>query len=89
MKPDPLREVARKIVERSEGGEDLISAIVRLVEEDRRRIVSICRKRAELWRRTLSRGREESRARANEATYLADLIESNQEVASDDAEPAN
>lgn len=44
--------------------------------------MTICRRRAELWRKTITArssiasAREEARARANEATYLADLLES-------------
>jgi len=50
-------------------------------ESERRRCVAICRRRAELWRRTLARNPragalEEARGRANEAAYLADLLES-------------
>lgn len=45
-------------------------------DRERRRCVTICRRRAELWRPTLERspvagGLEEARARANEAAYLA------------------
>ena len=49
---------------------------------ERERCAELCRRRAELWRRTdaarssLPSAREEARARANEAAYLADLIES-------------
>ena len=48
---------------------------------ERDRCVAICRRRAALWRRTLERAavagaKEEARGRANEATYLADLLES-------------
>jgi len=51
------------------------------VERERRRCVEACRYRAELWRRTsaaestVDRTREEARARANEAQYLADWLE--------------
>jgi hypothetical protein len=50
-------------------------------DRERRRCVEICRRRAELWRATLARNPtagalEEARGRANEATYLADLLES-------------
>ena len=51
-----------------------------LVERERRRCVALCRRRAELWRRTLAArspvaaAREEARARAHEAEYLADLL---------------
>jgi hypothetical protein len=55
------------------------------VQVERERCVAICRSRAELWRRTASRAtvaaaREEARARANEASYLADLIESGSDL---------
>jgi hypothetical protein len=53
-------------------------------DRERQRCVAICRRRAELWRRTLERNpmamREEARGRANEAAYLADLIESGAEL---------
>ena len=50
-------------------------------QRERDRCVSICRRRAELWRRTIARNPvagalEEARGRANEAAYLADLLES-------------
>ena len=55
------------------------------VQSERDRCISICRSRAELWRRTASRttlaaAREEARARANEAGYIADLIESGSDL---------
>ncbi len=61
-------------------------------ERERRRCVTICRRRAELWRMTLERGPvagvlEEARARANEAAYLADLLESGVDLA--EASPAS
>jgi hypothetical protein len=51
------------------------------IQFERERCVSICRRRAELWRRTAAKtsvvsAREEARARANEAAYLADLLAS-------------
>jgi hypothetical protein len=63
---------------------------------ERERCVAICRRRAELWRNTqLARSssaiaRDEARARANEAAYLADLLESGAEFPSvgDDAPDA-
>lgn len=50
-------------------------------ERERQRCVAICRRRADLWRTTAARrpvagALEEARARANEAEYLADLLES-------------
>ncbi|HSD72145.1 MAG TPA: hypothetical protein VLE54_05110 [Thermoanaerobaculia bacterium] len=58
-------------------------------EVERRRCVEICRRRAELWRKTsfssssIASVREEARARANEATYLADLLESGADLSED------
>ena len=53
-------------------------AINQLVVRERDRCVQLCRKRAALWNNTTMAstptGREESRARANEASYIADLI---------------
>lgn len=46
------------------------------VKRERARCADICRRRAETWRRTLAANTEEARARANEAAYLADLLES-------------
>jgi len=51
------------------------------VQVERDRCVAICRRRAGLWRATgdrspIASAREEARARANEAAYLADLLES-------------
>lgn len=51
------------------------------LKRERARWVKVCRARAELWRRTAEKAgsvapaRDEARARANEAEYLADLIE--------------
>lgn len=59
----------------------LASATDELLAEERRRCASVCRQRMELWRSTalaksdLPSAREEARARANEAQYLADAIE--------------
>jgi len=56
------------------------------VQGERERCVAMCRRRAELWRKTsavrstVAVAREEARARANEAAYLADLIESGAEL---------
>jgi hypothetical protein len=53
-------------------------AITQLVGRERERCVQLCRKRAALWSNTTMAstplGHEESRARANEASYIADLI---------------
>ena len=65
---------------------DLPARIAALLEEavndmlyhERERCVAICKRRAALWSNTLLAssplGREESRARTNEATYIADAI---------------
>ena len=64
------------------------------VQGERERCVEMCRRRGELWRRTsaarstVKAAREEARARANEALYLADLLESGAEV-SDPAAPGD
>jgi len=53
---------------------------------ERERCVRICQRRAALWRKTsaarstLVAAREEARARANEAAYLADLLASGEDV---------
>jgi len=52
------------------------------VQGERERCVGICRRQAEVWRKTsaarssVAAARDEARARANEARYLTDLIES-------------
>jgi len=52
------------------------------ISVERERCVALCRKRVELWRTTtaarspIASAREETRARANEAAYLADLLAS-------------
>lgn len=59
----------------------LAREIAALVMQERRRCATLCRERANTWRNTslaqssLASAREEARARANEAQYLADLIE--------------
>jgi hypothetical protein len=67
----------------SEGTAQRISArieeaVTRLVGRERERCVAICKRRATLWSNSTMAssplGREESRARANEATYIADAI---------------
>jgi hypothetical protein len=56
------------------------------VQEERERCVAMCRRRAELWKKTsaakstVAAARSEARARANEARYIADLIESGADV---------
>ncbi len=77
--------------ESADASERLIAAVTQLLVEhmqkERDRAVRLCRKRAETWRNTSSASgpatyaREEARARANEASYLADLLESGEELA--------
>lgn len=61
--------------------------------EERARCVAICRRRADVWRKTADAGiaavRHEARARANEAAYLADLLESGMDVTGGLDEPAD
>lgn len=56
----------------------LEEAVDELLYSERERCVAICKRRAALWSNTASAssplGREESRARTNEATYIADAI---------------
>ena len=58
----------------------LEEAVDDLLYRERERCVSICKRRAALWSNTAlassPQGREESRARTNEATYIADAIRS-------------
>jgi hypothetical protein len=56
-------------------------------ERERARCVGICRGRAELWRKRAAGNPvpgvlQEAQARANEADYLADLLESGIDLAS-------
>jgi len=69
--------------------ERLVTAVTNLLIEhvsiERDRAVRTCRKRAELWRNTAAASgpapaREEARARANEASYVADLLEAGEEL---------
>jgi hypothetical protein len=56
------------------------------VRQERERCVALCRRRAELWRKTsaarssVASVREEARVRANEAAYLADLLASGSDL---------
>ena len=56
----------------------LEEAVNEWLYRERERCVAICKRRAALWSNTSMSssplGREESRARANEATYIADAI---------------
>ena len=54
-------------------------------KEERQRCVALCQARMELWRKTAERAtapiaRDEARARANEAAYLADLLNSDERL---------
>ena len=61
------------------------------VLQERQRCAELCRRRAQTWRNTSlatstnPAAREEARARANEAAYLADLIDSGDDL----TEPAD
>ena len=54
--------------------------------KERARCAELCRRRSQTWRSTslasstMASAREEARARANEAAYLADLIESGEDT---------
>jgi hypothetical protein len=56
----------------------LEKAVNEMLYRERERCVAICKRRAALWSNTAMssspQGREESRARTNEATYIADAI---------------
>jgi len=56
----------------------LEEAVEELLYRERERCVAICKRRAALWSNSSLAssplGREESRARTNEATYIADAI---------------
>jgi hypothetical protein len=56
----------------------LEEAVNDMLYRERERCVAICKRRAALWSNTAMSssplGREESRARTNEATYIADAI---------------
>ena len=58
----------------------LEAAVNQFLHRERERCVAICKKRAALWSNTAMAssplGRDESRARTNEATYIADAIRS-------------
>jgi hypothetical protein len=57
------------------------------VQRERERCAALCRRRSQTWRTTslatsaMPSARDEARARANEAAYLADLIESGEDPA--------
>jgi hypothetical protein len=57
------------------------------VQRERARCAELCRRRSQTWRSTslatsaMPSARDEARARANEAAYLADLIESGEDAA--------
>ena len=68
--------VSREVVSRISARLD--EAVNRAVRGERERCAALCMKRSALWSNTRMAssplGREESRARANEATYIADAI---------------
>lgn len=78
--------------ERSTVVMNIASVVAGEVARERQRCVEVCRSRVELWRNTLAAkssvasAREEARARANEAHYLADVLEAGD--ASDEAPDA-
>lgn len=61
-------------------------------QHERDRCVAICRRRAELWRNTalarstIAAARQEAQARANEAAYLADLLESGSDLPAEEVQ---
>jgi hypothetical protein len=82
--PDPIRDTILEIAgdRISPADVDALSReIAALVAQERRRCAALCRDRANTWRNTslahssLPSARDEARARANEAQYLADLID--------------
>jgi hypothetical protein len=82
--PDPIRTTIIDAVGDRLAPTD-IDALAReiggLLRLERLRCARLCRDRADLWRNTalaksaIPQAREEARARANEAAYLADAIE--------------
>jgi hypothetical protein len=55
----------------------IASLIAKHVTAERTRCRELCEQRAELWRKTQAGGgplAQEARSRANEATYIADLL---------------
>ena len=74
----------------------LLHRVAFLTEEqriaERERCVDLCRRRAEIWRKTplahssAPNARDEARNRANEAIYLADLIATGQEAPVDETD---
>jgi hypothetical protein len=60
------------------------------MQKERDRCVRLCRQRAELWLRAIARNPpagafQEARGRANEAAYLADLLESGVDLCGDES----
>jgi hypothetical protein len=74
-------EVQQRVLQRVGG------VIAQERQREREQCVGVCRRRADLWRHTsqsrssLAIAREEARARANEATYLADLLVTGRDLA--------
>lgn len=85
---DRVREALRDLLDEvpAEVRASLFQRVAFLADEgraeERERCAAICRRRADLWRKTtlaqsgMPAAREEARARANEAVYLADLLAS-------------
>jgi len=78
-----LRGVPKEVQDRLVPG--VSGLLEREREQERERCANVCRRRAELWRHTkaaespVTAAREEARARANEALYLADLLVTGQD----------
>jgi hypothetical protein len=66
--------------------QELETALEEQKQRERDRCVRLCKHRASLWRNTsasrssLESAREEARARANEAVYLADVLASGEDA---------
>jgi hypothetical protein len=75
-----LRDIPGEL--RSRVVDGIRSLIEQVRQRERERFVAVCQRRAELWRGTTASrspvaiARDEARARANEALYLADLLQS-------------
>jgi hypothetical protein len=89
LEPDEFREAVEEAVDavlaKAPTREALVAAVADLLERavrtERHRCADVSRERAALWRKTpaatadVAAAREEARARANEAAYIADLLE--------------
>ena len=76
-----LADINLDQVSRRQGLELLADLLSEQIAAERDRCSRLCRERGATWRHTslasstIAAAREEARARANEATYLADLID--------------